>query len=268
MRFASSTTVCRAAAGTCDVAEKCTGASGSCPADGSRRRRRSVARRRAPATWPRHCTGSSASCPADALVSTTVCRPRRAPATSRRTARGLGVMSGGRAPRRGTVCRASAGSCDVPESCSGSSGSCPADSFLPSSTVCRAQDGVCDVAENCTGSRPHVRPTALPPATMLGRVLQRGQLRLTSATSCNGRAPVARRRIPRWRAPTTAAIRPCRLRLDGRDPLRFQGRYSSAPWRLRAEGMSCSTGPRSRGAASSCGWRWRRRARRTSTSRA
>ena len=52
----------------------------------------------------------------------------------------------------GTVCRASAGSCDVAETCSGTSTTCPANAFAPSTTVCRASAGACDVAENCTGS--------------------------------------------------------------------------------------------------------------------
>src|SRR5262245_47342998 len=50
------------------------------------------------------------------------------------------------------VCRVVAGVCDQQETCTGSSGSCPADTFLPTSTVCRGSAGVCDVAENCTGS--------------------------------------------------------------------------------------------------------------------
>jgi choice-of-anchor A domain-containing protein len=50
------------------------------------------------------------------------------------------------------LCRASAGICDVSEFCTGSSVSCPVDSFQPSSTVCRVSAGVCDVAESCTGS--------------------------------------------------------------------------------------------------------------------
>jgi hypothetical protein len=52
----------------------------------------------------------------------------------------------------GQTCRASAGVCDVAELCTGTSGSCPSDVFLPSTNVCRASGGVCDVAENCTGS--------------------------------------------------------------------------------------------------------------------
>src|SRR5262245_21878835 len=43
----------------------------------------------------------------------------------------------------GTECRSAAGACDVAETCSGSSGTCPADDFLPSSTVCRTAAGEC-----------------------------------------------------------------------------------------------------------------------------
>jgi hypothetical protein len=51
-----------------------------------------------------------------------------------------------------TVCRASAGSCDIVENCTGSDADCPADAVEPSSTVCRASGGVCDLTENCDGS--------------------------------------------------------------------------------------------------------------------
>lgn len=46
----------------------------------------------------------------------------------------------------GTVCRAASGPCDVPESCTGASGSCPADLFLPDGD----QDGICDPVDPCT----------------------------------------------------------------------------------------------------------------------
>jgi len=52
----------------------------------------------------------------------------------------------------GTSCRSSAGVCDVAETCTGSSGTCPSDSFLSSSNVCRSATLSCDPAENCTGS--------------------------------------------------------------------------------------------------------------------
>ena len=52
----------------------------------------------------------------------------------------------------GTQCRPAAGACDVAESCTGTSGSCPTDSFKPAVTECRASAGQCDAAESCTGS--------------------------------------------------------------------------------------------------------------------
>src|SRR5262249_1752594 len=87
-------------------------------------------------------------------------------------------------PVAGTVCRASAGECDIAEVCDGRSLDCPADAKQPSGTsctsdgnpctldqcdgtnvtcqhppgnagvVCRPSAGVCDVAETCTGTSP------------------------------------------------------------------------------------------------------------------
>jgi hypothetical protein len=54
----------------------------------------------------------------------------------------------------GTACRPSAGACDVAESCTGSSSTCPADAFASSATVCRTAAGACDPAERCTGAGP------------------------------------------------------------------------------------------------------------------
>ncbi len=49
----------------------------------------------------------------------------------------------------GTVCQASAGVCDLAESCTGSSAACPAD-VANLTSVCRASAGSCDVAESCS----------------------------------------------------------------------------------------------------------------------
>jgi len=54
----------------------------------------------------------------------------------------------------GTVCRSSAGPCDVEETCTGWSANCPADSVETSGTECRAIAGVCDVPEQCDGASP------------------------------------------------------------------------------------------------------------------
>lgn len=64
-----------------------------------------------------------------------------------------GPVDGTCSPLPGTaVCRAAAGICDVAETCTGSSATCPADVLEPTSTVCRAAAGICDVAEACTGT--------------------------------------------------------------------------------------------------------------------
>ncbi len=52
----------------------------------------------------------------------------------------------------GTICRTSAGTCDIPETCNGTSTACPADSVVSTGTLCRASADACDVAETCTGT--------------------------------------------------------------------------------------------------------------------
>lgn len=51
-----------------------------------------------------------------------------------------------------TVCRRAAGACDVAELCSGSGAKCPGNALAAPGTPCRAAAGECDVAEACTGS--------------------------------------------------------------------------------------------------------------------
>ena len=52
----------------------------------------------------------------------------------------------------GATCRASAGGCDVSETCDGSSTVCPGDGWRPASFTCRSATGPCDQEEKCTGS--------------------------------------------------------------------------------------------------------------------
>ena len=117
-------TVCRQAAGLCDVAEVCDGVSAACPAD-----------KYAPTTTvcraaagdcdiAESCSGSSADCPVDAFLT------------------------------KGEVCRAATGPCDLAESCSGVDPACPADGMAPAGTICRASTDTnqCDPAETCTGT--------------------------------------------------------------------------------------------------------------------
>ncbi|MDC3962843.1 hypothetical protein KEG38_54010, partial [Polyangium jinanense] len=52
----------------------------------------------------------------------------------------------------GTSCRASAGVCDVAESCDGVAKDCPMDAKIATGTECHASSGECDVAETCDGA--------------------------------------------------------------------------------------------------------------------
>jgi hypothetical protein len=137
--FASSATVCRSSAGVCDLAETCTGSSAPCPAD-ARRPSGFVCRSTAGACdLAETCNGSTTTCPPDGFQSS------------------------------GTVCRSAAGTCDLAEVCTGSGASCPANGFQPSGTVCRSTAGVCDVAESCTGSGAACPPDGFQPSGTICR---------------------------------------------------------------------------------------------------
>ena len=136
---ATSAYVCRASAGTCDVAESCSGSSTVCPSDAfvsATTECRGVA---GLCDVAEKCTGSSAACPVDTFL----------PAM--------------------TECRGVAGTCDVAEKCTGSSAACPADSFLPATAVCRPATKICDVAEQCTGSGAACPADVAKPNTALCR---------------------------------------------------------------------------------------------------
>ncbi|MBY0280139.1 hypothetical protein K2Z84_32805 [Candidatus Binatia bacterium] len=113
--------VCRAATGACDVAETCTGAGTTCPADGFATSATVCRPANGACDLAETCTGTGPACPADGV------KPS------------------------GTQCRAAAGACDVAESCNGASAACPNDGFVAAATTCRAATGQCDVAEVCTG---------------------------------------------------------------------------------------------------------------------
>ena len=99
-------TSCRPVAGSCDVAEYCTGTGASCPSD-SYLPSSTVCRASAgTCDLTEYCTGSSASCPFDSLRSSS------------------------------DVCRASTGTCDPTEYCTGSSINCPSNSFRPAGYDC------------------------------------------------------------------------------------------------------------------------------------
>ena len=111
--YVAASTVCRGAAGICDVQETCTGSSAFCPGDSFQPNSTVCRASGGVCDLQETCTGSGASCPADA--------------------------------KSGAVCRASAGACDLADSCDGINDDCPADAKITS--TCRGAAGVCDVAE-------------------------------------------------------------------------------------------------------------------------
>lgn len=112
-------TVCRAAAAACDVAEVCDGVSPLCPTDAVASEGTTCRPVAGDCDVAELCDGGSADCPADTYST-------------------------------GTVCRSVAGACDVSESCSGTSPVCPADAFSPAGTpstcgsyLCGGASGTC-----------------------------------------------------------------------------------------------------------------------------
>jgi len=64
----------------------------------------------------------------------------------------------------GSVCRPSAGDCDLVDLCTGSGANCPADAFQPPSTICRIAFGPCDAVENCPGTGVNCPPDGKQPS--------------------------------------------------------------------------------------------------------
>lgn len=94
-----STTVCRVASGACDLEERCTGSTVTCPGDAVAPAT-AVCRGSTGACDPaEQCNGVSKLCPADVISPST------------------------------TQCRGAAGPCDVAEFCDGVAGACPGDAY-------------------------------------------------------------------------------------------------------------------------------------------
>ncbi len=145
--------VCRPAASECDVAETCDGLSGSCPADGF-------------ATAGTACSPDGLPCSNDVCDGAGACTHPPSAA--------------------GTTCRAAAGACDAPETCNGSSRTCPSDKFAVSGFVCRASTGACDVAEKCSGTSPACPADAMKTAGTECRPAAGG---CDVAEACDGATP-------------------------------------------------------------------------------
>jgi len=111
--------VCGADAGECDVPEYCA-ADGTCPANSYE-----------PSGTPCGDPSDTVCDNPDTCNASGVCQPNLEPVT--------------------TVCRPTAGVCDVAEYCDGA-GACPADVLVPATTECRPAAFDCDVTETCTGT--------------------------------------------------------------------------------------------------------------------
>ena len=149
--FKAAGTTCRAAADVCDVAETCSGTSGSCPADAKQPSGTACTSDANPCTVDQ-CDGTSNACQHPAGNAGALCRGSGGACDPQETCTGTSTTCPADAKTpAGTVCRPPAGPCDVAESCDGVNDACPSDLFEPPTTECRASAGVCDPAETCTG---------------------------------------------------------------------------------------------------------------------
>jgi RHS repeat-associated protein len=148
----ASGTTCRASAGPCDVAETCNGTAVTCPGDGFAPTSTVCRSAVDVCDQAESCPGNAAACPADAKKASGTACPDDGNACTTDLCNGSSATCQHAAGNAGTQCRAAAGVCDLAATCTGSSTTCPANPFKPSSTVCRAASGDCDLAANCTGS--------------------------------------------------------------------------------------------------------------------
>jgi hypothetical protein len=144
------TTTCRAAAGTCDLAETCDGTTAICPSDA---KNTNVCRAAAgECDAAESCDGVTDTCPADGVESVnTTCRAAAGTCDLAETCDGTTVTCPSD-EKNTDVCRSAAGDCDVAESCDGVTDTCPADGVASATTSCRAAAGECDLAETCDGT--------------------------------------------------------------------------------------------------------------------
>ena len=168
------TFVCRAAAGECDLDETCPGAAGQpCPSDAKKASGTTCTADSNPCTLDQ-CDGSTPACQHPAGNAGAVCRTAAGPCDVAESCTGTSATcpTDGLAPS-GRVCRPAAGACDVSESCTGSNPQCPTDAFKPSGTLCRGASTSCDPPENCTGSSASC-PTDVNPDVDCDGVLNDG----------------------------------------------------------------------------------------------
>ena len=130
--YESTSVVCRASAGVCDLEESCTGSSADCPADGNNL----TTECRASAgvcDLAEFCSNASDACPPDGANLT-------------------------------TECRASAGVCDLAEFCSNASDACPPDVFEVNTVSCNTE-----LCQFCTGQSADCPTVNLCPTVAICR---------------------------------------------------------------------------------------------------
>lgn len=175
-QFRAPTVVCRAQNGLCDVAEFCTGASDTCPADDVRPdghvcRPIPAGEAGACDPEPEICDGVTKDCPPDFFL------PAGSPCAVNNDTNpctvdecnGLQAACTHPPGNAGALCRAQVGSCDAPEFCTGLSATCPANVNFPAGTVCREASDLCDVEEVCTGLSNSCGPDQVRPAGFVCR---------------------------------------------------------------------------------------------------
>src|SRR5207247_529123 len=100
------------------------------------------------------CAGGSNTCVDGALTAGTVCRPSAGQCDVAETCTGaVGACPVNGFAAAGTTCvgTSNGGACDGADTCAGGSNTC-VDGALTAGTVCRPSAGQCDVAESCTGA--------------------------------------------------------------------------------------------------------------------
>lgn len=174
---APETTVCRTAAGPCDIAETCV--SGSCPTDAFIGAGELVCRPTVDPSCglPESCDGLSAACPPDRhRPATVVCLESGAPCQDGSNCTGESEVCPPRSPTaEGTTCRASVGECDSAEACDGENLACPANGYVMFGTECAGADTICNgagacVPPDCDGDGE----CALANECMIGRIVCTG----------------------------------------------------------------------------------------------
>ena len=149
--------ICRPSEGECDLPEKCAGDGNPCP--GNLYKTNDVVCRQPSDTCDKseHCSGDSPDCPADVLYGkNTVCRPKSGECDiAAEYCTGTSAVCPADTLQAGGVeCRASTGACDKPEYCDGASPYCPLNIYQDAGLLCRPGTTGCDVAEYCSGFSP------------------------------------------------------------------------------------------------------------------